>query len=79
MLCKSDGINYYCYQHDGELCKGKVMGWGWAFQWDPPCVTPTWSGWNLDSFGFEFCSKIWVSLLWLWQGLNEGKEPERRD
>ena len=52
MFCKIDGINYYCYQHDGELCKGKVMGWGWAFQWDPPCVTPTWSGWNLDSFGY---------------------------
>ena len=24
------------------------MGWGWGFQWDPPCVTPALSGWNLD-------------------------------
>ena len=39
MFCKSDGINCYCYQRDGELCQGKVMGWGWAFQWDPPYVT----------------------------------------
>ena len=27
MLCKSDDINCYCYQRDGELCQGKVMGW----------------------------------------------------
>ena len=39
MFCKIDGINYYRYQRDGELCQGKVMGWGWAFQWDPPYVT----------------------------------------
>ena len=30
-------------------------------------------------FGFEFCGKIWVFLLWLWLGLKEGEEPERRD
>ena len=31
MFCKSDGINCYYYQRDGELGQGKVMGWGWAF------------------------------------------------
>ena len=72
MFSKSDGINCYCYQRSGELCQGKVMGWGWAFQWDPLYV-------NLDSFGFEFCGKIWVFLLWLWLGLKEEEELERRD
>ena len=28
---------------------------------------------------FEFCGKIWVFLLWLWLGLKEEEEPERRD
>ena len=30
-------------------------------------------------FGFEFCGKIWGFLLWLWLGLKEGEEPEKRD
>ena len=28
---------------------------------------------------FEFCGKIWVFLLWLWLGLKEEEEAERRD
>ena len=28
MFCKNDGINCYCYQRDGELCQGNVMGMG---------------------------------------------------
>ena len=27
----------------------------------------------LDFFGFEFCCKIWVLLLWVWLGLCMGK------
>ena len=40
-------------------------------------MTLAYFGWNLDSFGFEFCSKIWVFLLWLWLGLKEKEELER--
>ena len=31
----------------------------------------------MDSFVFEFCSKIWVFLLWVWLGLKEKEELER--
>ena len=31
-------------------------------------------GWDLfEFFGFEFCGKIWVLLLWLWLRLGMGK------
>ena len=30
-------------------------------------------GFGWDFFGFEFCCKIWVLLLWVWLGLCMGK------
>ena len=31
-------------------------------------------GWDFfELFGFEFCCKIWVFLLWVWLGLVMGK------